>query len=129
MLIIVTVLSTQVPASVMITSDPMVITEGDKVRFFCNVSGSLSPNVRWVKTPTDQMIDGASWSVQKISRNRTGEYTCIASNACGNYSNSTFVNVQCESVHFFGSCVKNGISILTFSLMYCFGYWEENELL
>lgn len=113
----------------MITSEPMVIKEGDNVIFFCNVSGSLSSSVRWIKTPTDQMIDGASWSVQKISRNSTGEYTCVASNACGNYSNTTFVNVQCESAHFVGSCVKNGTSILTFSLLYfrCFEYCEENK--
>ena len=84
----------KVPASVI--SNTADIEEGDNVTLLCNVSGDTS-SVSWA---SNHLIKyGATLPLPNISRNYKGNYTCIASNPCGNDSKTTFVNVKCESAH------------------------------
>ena len=89
----------KVPASVTSISYTADIKEGDNVIVLCQVFGDPTPDVFWASNHLNK--SGDTLTFPNITRNYTGNYTCIASNACDSDSETTFLNVQCESVHLF----------------------------
>lgn len=86
--------------------NPIDVTEGRNLTLTCDVSGFPSLNVSWVNTTNGEIMKlGATWPLLNISRNYTGNYSCTASNACGNDSKATNISVQCESMLMF-SCLS-----------------------
>ena len=76
----------------------IVVEEGTNVMLFCNLSGFPSPSVSWVYNKSELMKADYIWRIPNIRRNYTGEYSCSASNACGNDSKRAVIDVQCESL-------------------------------
>jgi len=66
--------------------------EGEDVTLSYNVSGVPSPYISWINDRNEQIKTGPIWMLPSISTNFTGEYKCIASNACDN-DNKTAVIV------------------------------------
>ena len=62
----------------------------------CIVSGIPPPTVFWVKTSNGDRTNGTDLVFTSISRNQSGDYTCIANNPCDNASESVEIDVQCK---------------------------------
>ena len=62
----------------------------------CIVSGIPPPTVFWVKTSNGQRTIGTDLVFTNISRPQSGDYTCKASNPCGDASQSVEIDVQCK---------------------------------
>ena len=62
----------------------------------CIVSGIPPPTVFWVKTSNRERTNGTDLVFTKISRTQSGDYTCKASNPCGDASPSVEIDVQCK---------------------------------
>lgn len=93
-------------------SNAINVTEGGNVTLSCYVSGSPPPSVSWVNTRNGQMNHGPTWPLLNISRNYAGDYICTASNACGNDSKATYIDVQRESMFkYIHVCVNEGQQI------------------
>ena len=54
-----------------------------------------SPWVSWIK-PDGQSVAGRVLEFLKINRSEAGEYTCEASNECGNVTEMASIDVQCK---------------------------------
>ena len=61
----------------------------------CNVSGMPTPMVSWM-TSDGQLVNGYKLEVPNINRRQDGEYTCEASNECGNATETAKIDVQCK---------------------------------
>ena len=61
----------------------------------CNVSGMPPPLVSWFK-PNGQSFAGQVLELVNINRIEAGEYTCEASNECGNATEMASIDVQCK---------------------------------
>ncbi|XP_044180700.1 hemicentin-1-like isoform X4 [Acropora millepora] len=70
------------------------VTEGGNLRVRCIVSGIPPPTVFWVKTSNGDRTNGTDLVFTSISRNQSGDYTCIANNPCDNASESVEIDVQ-----------------------------------
>ena len=53
------------------------------------------PWVSWIK-PYGQSVAGKVLEFLKINRSEAGEYTCEASNECGNSTEMASIDVQCK---------------------------------
>ena len=82
------------PSSIQAIDDKKV-TEGDNVTLICDVSGMPTPMVSWM-TPESQRVSGYKLEVTNINRSQAGEYTCEASNECGNATETATIDVQCK---------------------------------
>ena len=82
------------PSSIQAIDDQKVI-EGDNVTLMCNIMGMPPPMVSWM-TPDSQRVSGYKLEVKNISRIQAGEYTCEASNECGNATETATIHVQCK---------------------------------
>ena len=82
------------PSSIQAIDDKKV-TEGDYVTLICDVSGIPTPMVSWM-TPESQRVSEYKFEVTNISKSQTGEYTCEASNECGNATETATIDVQCK---------------------------------
>ena len=51
--------------------------------------------VSWIK-PNDQSVAGKVLKFMNINRSEAGEYTCEASNVCGNATEMARIDVQCK---------------------------------
>ena len=54
------------------------------------------PWVSWIK-PNGQSVAGKVLEFLKINRSEAGEYTCEASNECGNSTEMASIDVQCKN--------------------------------
>nr|XP_058945534.1 hemicentin-1-like isoform X2 [Pocillopora verrucosa] len=81
-----------VPSSIQAIQDQNV-TEGHSFSLTCNVTGMPSPWVSWIK-PDGQSVAGKVLEFLKINRSEAGEYTCEASNECGNSTEMASIDVQ-----------------------------------
>ena len=72
-------------------------TEGDHVTLSCNASGIPSPMVSWFKVD-GQRINASELVLTHINRSEAGEYSCEASNECGNASETATIDVQCKLI-------------------------------
>ena len=61
----------------------------------CNVSGMPPVMVSWIK-PNGQSVDGKVLELVNINRTEAGEYTCEASNECGDATEMASIDVQCK---------------------------------
>lgn len=75
----------------------VVVKEGENVTLVCNGLGVPTPNITWFNAWNMTMANETMWQLLNISRSMAGQYTCTASNACGNDSTKVDVDVQCES--------------------------------
>ena len=82
------------PSSIQAIDDQKVI-EVDNVTLMCNVMGMPPPMVSWM-TPDSQRVSGYKLEVTNINRSQAGEYTCEASNECGNATETATIHVQCK---------------------------------
>ena len=82
------------PSSIQAIDDQKVI-EGDNVTLMCNIMGMPPSMVSWM-TPDSQRVSGYKLEVKNISRIQAGEYTCEASNECGNATETATIHVQCK---------------------------------
>ena len=71
------------------------ITEGGNLNLSCNVSGSPSPVVSWVRISTGERFVSVL-QLRNVSRNEARDYRCEASNECGNASEAQNIDVQCK---------------------------------
>lgn len=84
------------PASVTNISNSIAVKEGQNVTLVCHGFGLPAPRISWSDAWNVVMQKGNIWQLRKINRNMTGQYRCMASNACGNDSKTVDVDVQCE---------------------------------
>lgn len=87
-----------VPASVTNISNSIVVKEGQNVTLVCHGSGLPAPSITWSDAWDVVMEDENIWHLQDINRNMAGQYSCTASNACGNDNRKVDIDVQCESL-------------------------------
>ena len=85
-----------VSASATAVSNSVVAREGQNVTLGCHGFGLPAPNISWFNETNVVMENGRIWSLYDINRNMAGQYTCTASNSCGNDSQKIDVVVQCE---------------------------------
>ena len=71
------------------------ITEGGNLNLSCNVSGSPSPVVSWVRISTGERFFSVL-QLRNVSRSEAKDYRCEASNECGNASETQNIDVQCK---------------------------------
>ena len=76
--------------------EKQTIMEGRNLTVVCNASGIPAPMVAWIKVGGDMIINGSELVFTNISRTEAGEYSCEASNECGNASETTTIEVQCK---------------------------------
>ena len=86
-----------VSASVTVVSNSIVAKEGQNVTLVCNGFGLPAPSISWMNESNVVMENGRIWSLYNINKHMAGQYTCTASNSCGNDSQKVDVVVQCES--------------------------------
>ena len=71
------------------------ITEGGNLNLSCNVSGSPSPVVSWVRISTGERFVSVL-QLRNVSRSEAKDYRCEASNEYGNASEAQNIDVQCK---------------------------------
>ncbi|XP_022809631.1 neuronal growth regulator 1-like [Stylophora pistillata] len=83
------------------------VTEGETVNLTCTASGMPEPNVSWIK-PNGESVAGNVLELVNIIRNEGGEYTCEASNECGNATEMAKIDVHYkpENVQLMSSAMK-----------------------
>ena len=85
--------------SVSVSPLNMVFSRGDNVTFNCSAQGGPGNTYQWQQNGID--LDNETMeilTVSQISATDGGEYTCVVSNAAGNESASTLLNVSPEIV-------------------------------
>ena len=85
--------------SVSVSPLNMVFNGGDHVTFNCSAQGGPGNTYQWQQNGID--LDNETMqtlTVSQISATDGGEYTCVVSNAAGNDSASTLLNVSPEIV-------------------------------
>ncbi|XP_044180195.1 fibroblast growth factor receptor 3-like isoform X2 [Acropora millepora] len=70
------------------------VTEGGNLTVMCNVSGIPPPTVFWVKTSNGERTNGTDLVLTNINRPQSGDYTCEASNPCGDATQSVEIDVR-----------------------------------
>ena len=76
--------------------EKQTIMEGDNLAVLCNKSGIPAPMVTWIKVGGDMTINRSELVFTNISRSEAGEYSCEASNECGNASEVATIEVRCK---------------------------------
>ena len=89
------------PASVTNVTTSIIVKEGQNVALVCHGFGLPAPIITWSDARNEVMENGHIWQLPKINRNMAGQYSCMASNACGNDSRKVDIDVQCESISTF----------------------------
>ncbi|PFX15229.1 Hemicentin-2 [Stylophora pistillata] len=67
--------------------------EGSDIKVYCNATGIPNPTVWWTKV-NDVVSNTSLLTFLNISRDKAGEYQCIASNTCENTSAMVYIDVQ-----------------------------------
>ena len=81
-----------------VASNSIVAKEGQNVTLVCNGFGLPAPSISWMNESNVVMENKRIWSLYNINKYTAGQYTCTASNSCGNDSQKVDVVVQCESL-------------------------------
>ena len=79
-----------------VVKPPNAAIEGQPYNLSCEASGDPVPIFSWIKVSSDEHHVGKILNFLNISRNDTGNYTCEASNICGNDSKNASINVFCK---------------------------------
>ncbi|XP_068686468.1 hemicentin-1-like isoform X1 [Montipora foliosa] len=92
-----------VQVSVHVKSGNETLTEGGNVSVYCGASaGYPEPRFSWLNLNTSELIPGQWLTFINISKEKSGDYICNASNTCGEKQSSvTTIDVQYkpENVH------------------------------
>lgn len=76
----------------------VLLKEGGNVTLVCSGFSVPTPNISWINAWNVTMAIETMWQLQNITWNMAAQYTCAASNACGNDSIKVDVDEQCESL-------------------------------
>ena len=71
--------------------------EGKNATLKCTVTGIPMSSVHWFEVKTGSRFFENPLAFSNVSRKQAGEYICSASNACGSYSKSGILTVNCKS--------------------------------
>lgn len=84
------------------TTSPYTVLEGQTATLECTVAAA-NPNISilWTWFKTDSRVkglyDGPTFTIPNIKRNRSGSYSCSASNVVGtSEAVIIYIDVQCE---------------------------------
>ena len=81
--------------SLTLKPDDNNVNEGDRVTFYCNVTGNPTPEIKWTKDGMP-VANGDTLSFV-TARNQSGEYWCSADNGLNITVNaSANLNVECK---------------------------------
>lgn len=90
------------PEVTSLTTSPYAVLEGETATLECTVAAA-NPNISilwtWFKTDSRSKVlyDGPTFTIPNIKRNRSGSYSCSASNVVGTYEAVMIdIDVQCE---------------------------------
>ena len=111
-----------VPASVTNINNSIVVKEGQDATLVCHGFGLPAPRITWSDAWNVVMEDKNIWQLHKINRNMTGQYSCMASNACGYDSKTVDIDVQCESISTL-KCILQAVICTSFSPFF-FVFWK-----
>ena len=86
------------PSTFKSSSSNTVAVEGNSVTLYCNATGNPAPNITWTKDGSWTVLSqGEGFTINNITRQQAGNYSCTAWNGIGNKHNSTFaVAVHCK---------------------------------
>ncbi|XP_067032626.1 fibroblast growth factor receptor 3-like isoform X6 [Acropora muricata] len=84
----------EVPASITNISNSIVVKEGQNMTLVCHGFGLPAPSITWYDARNKVMKDENIWQLHNINRNMAGQYSCKASNACGNDSQKVDIDVK-----------------------------------
>ena len=81
-----------------VTSGNETLEEGENVSLYCNVSGFPKPTITWSEVGVHEPVERGHWlNLTDTTRNEAGNYSCQASNTCGEKNSSTIsIDVQCK---------------------------------
>lgn len=84
------------------TTSPYTVLEGETATLECTVAAA-NPNIsilwKWIQTDsfTNILYNGPTFTIPNIERNRSGSYSCTASNTVGTSEPVIIdIDVQCE---------------------------------
>ena len=72
------------------------VNETDNLYLTCMATGVPLPFVSWVKVSSGQRTNGSLLQLTNINRSQAGEYSCEASNECGNAVETVNIAVPCK---------------------------------
>jgi len=86
------------PGAITSSSSNTVAVEGSSITLYCNATGNPTPKITWTKHGNNTVLNaGESFTVNNITRQQAGDYTCIAKNGIGSEDNATItVTVHCK---------------------------------
>ena len=91
------------PPKVTVSSDPVVVVEGNNVTLVCNATGMPPPSIEWTKDiePENVLSNTSTLTLDNVRRpgnaDNTIKYQCRAKNGFGNPDSSMVtVVVHCE---------------------------------
>ena len=85
------------------SSVPSSYNEGSSVKINCTASGTLDPDVRWMRNGIEKRSGKktAFLTFSSINRADDGQYTCRANNSAGNDQKHVTLVVHCKKYFFF----------------------------
>lgn len=101
------------------TRSTYTVEEGDTVELNCIVSAA-NPNTsivwRWVNigNPSNSLSNTSTYRISNIQRNRSGTYSCNATNSVGSSAVTLVVNVQCRYNYNFETIWGQSVLLLIF---------------
>ena len=84
------------PAVERIVSSSNSVNEDQSFNMTCVTSGYPEPNVYWIIENNGARINGNILTFTNINRNDSGQYRCVAENACGSNSSVQSIEVFCK---------------------------------
>ena len=89
-------------ATITSSSSNTFVVEGNIVTLYCNVTGNPTPKIAWTKDGNNTVLNvGESFTVNNITRQQDGDYTCKVGNGIGSEDSATVsVTVHCKLLLF-----------------------------
>jgi len=86
------------PAAITSSSSNTVAVEGSSISLYCNTAGNPPPKITWIKDGNNTVLNtGESFTLNNITRQQAGDYTCKVVNGIGSEDNATVtVTVHCK---------------------------------
>jgi len=81
------------PPVIVVSPQHVVISEGQRLMLFCNVSGQPSPNITWYKVGGNLTGQGDTFTISNVSKGDEGSYRCVVNNVQECYPDSSVASV------------------------------------